>query len=186
MVRQCVEKGSSFGIVLIDDGKLADTGCEVGVTSMTNEQPTGEFDITVEGKRRFKLGAISNKDEYLSVEALWKQDEYPELESERIAHAQALERLITQHMKLLELAGRTVRPHMYEGDKDISFVIAHNSGMTAEQKQFLLDTDKVSTRVSFLTNHLQKFISRVEQFGDFRKKISSDGHFRDFPPEIDA
>ena len=34
-----------------------------------------------------------------------------------------------------------------------------------------------------LIDHLENLIPRVEQMGEVRRKIQSNGHFKDFPPE---
>ena len=176
---------STFGIVLINEGRLAKTGCEVSVIEISNEQPGGEFDIQVQGKRRFALGDISEKHEYLTVSAEWKTDK-PVASDLTDSYSQSLERVIAQHMKLLDIAGRTVRPHLYEGaDQAITFFIAHNSGMSLEQKQFMLNTDSLHERVEFLSEHLQNFISRIERIEELHHKVVSNGHFKDFPPELD-
>jgi ATP-dependent Lon protease len=93
------------------------------------------------------------------------------------------ERAITQHMKLLELAGRTVRPSIYQDVREVSFVMAHNSGLTLKQKQRVLELQGENERIAFLVDHFEELIPRVEQIEDLKRKIQSNGHFKDFPPE---
>ena len=99
------------------------------------------------------------------------------------ADAHQVQRLITQHMKLLELAGRTVRPGFYDQEGSVSYLIARNAGLELPQKQMILETDTEADRVRILIEHMARFIPHVEQVEEIRKKVQSNGHFQDFPPE---
>jgi len=96
-----------------------------------------------------------------------------------------IERVIAQHIKLLELAGRTPSPVMYQERSRISYFIAHNAGLTQDQKQDLLELESETARVTYLVQHLERFIPAVEEAEGVRQKIRSNGHFKDFPPELD-
>ena len=91
------------------------------------------------------------------------------------------ERAITQHMRLLELAGRAIRPSLYT-TPFVSYVIAHNAGLTNGQKQEVLELLTENLRIAYLVAHLEALIPRVEKEEDTRRKVQSNGHFRDFLP----
>jgi ATP-dependent Lon protease len=86
-------------------------------------------------------------------------------------------------MKLLELAGRTVRPTLYENVAQLSFVLAQNAGLDTSQKQKVLELSGENERIRYLIQHFESLIPRVEQQEDVRRRIRSNGHFKDFPPE---
>jgi len=86
-------------------------------------------------------------------------------------------------MKLLELAGRTVRPTLYEGVERLSFVLAQNAGLNTVQKQEVLELPSENERIEYLIRHFENLIPRIEQREDVRRRIRSNGHFKDFPPE---
>src|SRR5690606_30161483 len=98
-------------------------------------------------------------------------------EPEEPLQSELKERAITQHMKLLELAGRTVRPSLYQGVRSVSFVMAHNAGLTLQQKQQILELRGENERIAFLVDHFEGLIPRVEQFEDLKRRIQSNGHF---------
>ena len=93
------------------------------------------------------------------------------------------ERVITQHMKLLELAGRTVRPDLYQDVEALSYVLAQNAALNGDQKQELLEIEEENDRIRYLIDHFESLIPRVEQKEDVHRRIRSNGHFKDFPPE---
>ena len=156
LVRDCLERDSPFGIVLYDDGRL---------------------DIEVVATERFRITSVTDDGSYLRCGA----ENIPVTDVAADAHQ--VQRLITQHMKLLELAGRTVRPGFYDQEGSVSYLIARNAGLELPQKQMILETDTEADRVRILIEHMARFIPHVEQVEEIRKKVQSNGHFQDFPPE---
>lgn len=179
MVHACLEEESPFGVVLFDEGKMADVGCTAQIVNVVTRYDDGRMDILVEGRRRFRLIEVHPERPYLTADI--------EILSEvrEPAEREITERAITQHMKLLELAGRTVRPSLYQDVNEVSFVMAHNAGLTLRQKQKVLELDTESERIAYLVEHFEDLIPRVELMEDLKRKIQSNGHFRDFPPETE-
>ena len=127
---------------------------------------------------RFRIREVFRNQLYLTadIDAL--------LDHKAPLSASATERVIAQHIKLLELAGRTPSPVMYQERERLSFFIAHNAGLTIDQKQEVLELGGESDRITYLIAHLERFIPAVEEAESVRKKVRSNGHFKDFPPEI--
>jgi ATP-dependent Lon protease len=82
-------------------------------------------------------------------------------------------------MKLVELAERTLQPNQYQNLDHISYFLAHNSGLSLQQKQALLELPGENQRIAFLVEHLETFIPQVEQVEELRRKIRSNGHMRE-------
>lgn len=177
MVHVCLEEDSPFGVVLFDEGEMADVGCTAQVINVVTRYDDGRLDILVEGRRRFRLVEVHPERPYMTAEVEMIADAHEPADRE------LKERAITQHMKLLELAGRTVRPSLYQDVRDVSFVMAHNAGLTLRQKQQVLELPTESDRITYLVDHFEDLIPRVEQMEDLKRKIQSNGHFKDFPPE---
>ncbi len=177
MVKGCIERNEPFGIVLTDEDRLARVGCLVRVVEVIDQQADGAFDVIVRGEDRFHIHRVHTEKLYLTGdgEVIAEPDVSVELPLR--------ERVIAQHMRLLELAGRTIRPSLYDTEQEVSFTIAHNAGLSNVQKQELLELLTENLRLGYLSKHFEEFIPRVEQAEDIRRKIRSNGHFRDFPPE---
>jgi ATP-dependent Lon protease len=135
------------------------------------------MDIVVQGEERFRVLEVHDRKSYYTadVDVLEEEPADPDLDLK--------ERVITQHMKLLELAGRTVRPDLYDDVEYLSFVLAQNAGLDPSQKQEVLQFDRETERIRYLIDHFESLIPRVEQTEDLRRRIRSNGHFKDFPPE---
>ena len=179
MVQTCLAEDGPFGVVLFDEGEMAEIGCTAQITSVVTRYDDGRMDIIVEGRRRFRLLEVHPERPYMTA-AVEMMSELREP-----AERELKERAITQHMKLLELAGRTVRPSLYQDVREVSFVMAHNAGLTLRQKQKVLELPSESDRIAYLVDHFEELIPRVEQMEDLKRKIQSNGHFQDFPPEIE-
>ncbi len=178
MIADCLEQQSAFGIVLNSDGVMATVGCSVTISKRIKNNDDGTLDIVVKGIQKFQLNEIYEDRPYLRCQPTWLTEDRDDVQTE------LLERVITQHMRLLELAGRTVRPSLYQDVDYISYVIARNAGLEVRQKQSLLELLSENDRIKYLIDHLGAFIPKVERVESLRKKVQSNGHFQDFPPEI--
>lgn len=178
MIARALEKDTPFGIVLRLEGKLKEIGCTAKVSKVTETFDDGSSNIIVTGQERFRITQVHH------IHAWMSADMEPLVDSGKAAPPAFVDRLIAQHIKLLELAGRTPSPSLYETRDRLSFFVAHNAGLTLDQKQEVLEMSAETTRVEYLIAHLERFIPAVEQAEHIRQKVRSNGHFKDFPPEI--
>ena len=179
MTEQCLASGSPFGIIFFDEGKMAHVGCTARITHVLERYEDGRMDLLVGGETRFEMLDVYEDEPYMTadVRVIEEPKDPPKHDSQ--------ERLITQHMRLLELAGRTVRPSLYENQSLLSYIIAPNAGLTPQQKQEILEMATENQRIDYLILHFETLIPKVERMDDLRRKIQSNGHFKDFPPELD-
>lgn len=177
MIARSIEGNLPFGIVLFDEGEMSAVGSTATVVNVVSRYEDGRMDVLIEGRHRFRVLRLYPEDPYITadVELIIEPSEAPKRD--------LTERAITQHMKLLELAGRTVRPSLYQDVRDVSYVMAHNAGLTLQQKQKVLELPSENDRIAYLVDHFEELIPKVEQMEDLRRKIQSNGHFKDFPPE---
>ena len=178
MVARALENDTPFGIVLRLEGKLKEIGCTAKVSKVTETFDDGSSNIIVTGQERFRITKVHHINAWMSA------DVEPLVDHVKAAPPALVDRLIAQHIKLLELAGRTPSPSLYETRDRLSFFVAHNAGLTLDQKQEVLEMSDETTRVEYLIAHLERFIPAVEQAEHIRQKVRSNGHFKDFPPEV--
>ncbi|MFK7849300.1 MAG: LON peptidase substrate-binding domain-containing protein [Rhodothermales bacterium] len=177
MVTHCLDQQIPFGIILVNDGKLAEVGSTAIIEQVVTSYEDGRMDILVQGVQRFRVTQVLEQEVYMTAEI-----EYLKEPDEPI-RVDLRERVITQHMRLLELAGKQIRPTTYQDLEGISYFIAHNAGLKPDQKQKVLEMISENERIRYLTEHLEMLIPRVEEFEGVRKKVQSNGHFKDFPSE---
>lgn len=178
MIAQSIENDTPFGVVLRTDGVLKEVGCTALVSKVTETFDDGSSNVIATGQERFRISEVHNRHAWMSA------DVEPVTDLKAAQNPNMVDRLIAQHIKLLELAGRTPSPSLYEDRDRLSFFVAHNAGLTLEQKQDVLEIRAESMRVEYLIAHLERFIPAVEEAEHVRQKVRSNGHFKDFPPEV--
>jgi ATP-dependent Lon protease len=179
MITQCVAEKTPFGVVYTHDDVLAEVGCTAHIKRVLSRYEDGRFDILVVGGERFKVVDVSHEGEVItaSVEAY-----APDGDADA-AEPAARERMITQHMKLLELAGEPIRPALYQSARSASFAVAPSAGLPAEEKQRLLEMPGERERVDFLIRHLRRALRRLERAHTYRRLARGDGWSGE-PPEV--
>ena len=176
MVRFCLDSDVPFGIVYVSEKALAQVGCTARIRRVLTRYDDGRLDIMAMGEERFEIVELHRNQAYITadVQKYEREDQEP-IDSE------AKERVITQHMKLLEMAGETIRPALYEDVRWISFVVAQNAGLELEQKQKLLEMPTENERVHVLIAHFRDMLSRVERARTVQRLAQGDGHSDGLP-----
>ena len=177
LTQYCLDHDVAFGIIRTEDERMAEVGTTARIEDIVSQYDDGRMDILVTGEERFQLLEMHEEKSYYTADVLLIGEEAQELDLD------LKERVITQHMKLLELAGRTVRPDLYQDVEALSYVLAQNAALNGDQKQELLEIEEENDRIRYLIDHFESLIPRVEQKEDVHRRIRSNGHFKDFPPE---
>jgi len=173
----CLDHDVAFGIIRSAEGTLAEVGTTARIEEIVSRYEDGRMDIRVTGEERFRLLEVHDEKSYYTADVVLIDEEQQDL------NLDLKERVITQHMKLLELAGRTVRPDLYQDEEALSYVLAQNAALDGAQKQELLEIEGENERIRYLIDHFESLIPRVEEKEDVHRRIRSNGHFKDFPPE---
>lgn len=173
LVRHCLETEDPFGIVLTEGDDLASVGCVARIGRVLERYEDGRMDILVVGEERFAIKEVRQERSYLTA----RVSSYEPIEP--LAIGEERERVITLHMKLLELAGETIRPAIYEGPKRISFVVAQNAGLDNARKQELLELRTEEERLEYLADYLEAIIPEIREARARRQRVQSNGHFKE-------
>lgn len=173
MTARCLARNEPFGVVYVNEGKMADVGSMAWIRRVLARYEDGRMDVQVEGRDRFRVLHLYYQEVYITADVETMDEPAEPLNSDE------KERAITQHMRLLELSGQRVRPSIYQHLSDVSFVLAENAGLTTDQKQQVLEMRSENERLSFLTGHFESILPHVQELEQIRRKIKSNGHFED-------
>lgn len=177
LLTDCLREATPFGMVRMHEGKMEKTGCMARIRDVLRTHDDGSSDIMVIGDERFIIRDMFHVARYHTADVDVQADVVETIDPDE------RERLIAQHIKLLELAGRTPSPSIYENQPRVTYFIGRNSGLSTDQRQVLLEMRSEMERIRYLVGHLLDFIPAVERAETLRRKISSNGHFPDFPPD---
>lgn len=175
LLEDCLREEMPFGLVRYANDRLEDVGCTARIKDVVEAHADGSSNIIVVGEERFRILELHGDRLYRTADVDVLVDVSP-----RVDDAER-ERLVAQHIKLLELAGRIPSPSSYQDRNQLSYFVGRNAGLSLDQRQMLLEMRDESQRVHYLVGHLETFIPAVEQAEDLRRKITSNGHFPDFP-----
>lgn len=179
LTQYCLDHDVAFGITRSEGEAMADVGTTARIQEVLTQYEDDRLDIQVMGEERFRIVEVHDEKSYYTADVVLVEDD------SEPPNPSLKERVITQHMKLLELAGRTVRPDLYKDVDTLSYILAKNAALSKEQKQELLGITSENERMQYLIEHFEALIPRVEQKEDVHRRIRSNGHFKDFPPESD-
>lgn len=171
MIALCLNEDRPFGIVHASEEALSKVGTTAWVRRVVTRYDDGRLDIVVVGDARFRLTEVHRDQTFLTgdIEPVEDVDGTD-------ADAAIRQRVITQHMKLVEMAGGDVRPGLYEGPPDVSFIVARNAGLELEQKQEILEMRSEGKRLAYLVEHFKEVLTRVRRAKKIRDLSRGDGH----------
>jgi ATP-dependent Lon protease len=172
MIRERIELDLPFGIVLAENEEMEDVGCTARVSRIIHEYEDGRLDVLVTGQDRFRVETLHSDQPYLTADV---EPYGPAIDR---VNTDLKERVITQHMRLLELLGETLRPVIYEDVQLVSFVVARNAGLDLKQRQALLEMPAENDRVEFLISYFTELIPRLLEARETHRRIGSNGHLK--------
>lgn len=177
MVRVCIDGDRPFGIVYASASALADVGCTARIRTVATRYDDGRLDVVAVGEARFRVVHVHRDRPYLTTDTEAVEDAVPP----SVVSARARQRVVARHMKLLELAGESVRPALYDEPFPLSFVVGRNAGLDLDEKQKLLAMDCEDRRLSLLAEHLGRLLLRVREAKKISTLARGDGHATGFP-----
>jgi Lon protease-like protein len=147
-----------FGIVRMQQGGLAITGCTARITQVLERFEDGRMNILCEGGRRFEIETLdAGSKSYLQAEVDWLEDSGPA--------ATRVERSLcaASHFEAMELSGLGTGPVAMNLDKDISFVLATALPADPAFKQQLLASVSEAERVELLMRYYDMLLPELRR-----------------------
>lgn len=178
LIRECLDKESTFIIPTVLNESLAEYATEVQIISLDKDFPTGEMNITTKGVGRvriheFQMVATGKLYPSSAIERLVDEDleDFPSLKLEVYEMARELHDLLEVEVKLPE------HPSHIE-----SYEIGHHVGMSLSQEYELLTLQSEKDRLLFIKKHLQKILPVVIETERLKSRAKLNGHFKNLIP----
>ncbi|MDQ8044552.1 MAG: LON peptidase substrate-binding domain-containing protein [Solirubrobacteraceae bacterium] len=156
LVRHCLDTGTEFGVLLVDDEGAREIGCAVRIDRVANESDDGRLDIITRGTRRFELAGDVDELLYPEAPVTWLADE-PVSPHDDADEDDAL----TLFRELAERVTGSVPDLGDEGET--SFRIASRVAFSGAAKQGLLELRSEAKRLDLLERLLRAAIARLAQ-----------------------
>ena len=171
MVALCLDEDRPFGIVHASESGMEKVGTTAWIRRVVTRYEDGRLDIVVVGERRFRLDEVYRDQAYLTADVRMLEDAPLAPADEAVR-----QRVVTQHMKLVEMAGEEVRPGLYDPPPEVSYIVGRNAGFEPDQKQKMLEMESEGERLRFLAGHFAEIIKRVRRAKQLHTLAQGDGH----------
>ncbi len=175
LMNECLERGTEFGINLVDEGHMHSIGCAARVVEVTQRYPDGRLDVVVEGTRRFRLLELTNDDRPFAtgeIEGL-VDDDVP-------VDTLLVDRCLDKYNTIVSLVYGPSGPRLTPEDLGScpSFDMAPKSGLSTDQKQRLLEASSENARLEQLHDHLSELLPMIHKAEQVQRIVQSDGYLR--------
>jgi len=176
LINKCLASSIGFGIVSKIGDTLSEVGVYVEITKVNKIYESGELDIVVEGKWRFKRMDLEMHPDgyYLSDVSRIKDND-----SEGDLNFNLFFTLKQRVQEMLKLVNFNVNQGFWDNLEKTnlkSFKIAEKSGLSILQQQELLTIQSENKRLSYLLDHFEKLEEKLEENRTMRELILGDGY----------
>ena len=176
LINKCLANSTGFGIVSKIGDTISEVGVYVEVSDVIKIYESGELDIVVAGKWRFKRFDLGMHPDgyYLSeVNKIKDQDADSELNYNLFF---VLKQRVQEMLKLVNFNVNQRFWDNLEKTNFKSFKIAEKAGLSILQQQELLTIQSENKRLSYLLDHFEKLETKLEENKMMREIILGDGY----------
>ena len=164
MIKNSINSGEPFGIVLQDQDGLKSIGCSVKIINVIKEYPSGEFDIIVEGQQCFQIKNKVQENDNLWVGTVsYLKDHYD-------INEDLLDKIRDQYLHIILKLGvnEDMERHI---NKNKSFDFIEFINLPNKIKQELIEEDNENKRLTII-NQIFTAVMSISNFGSNGQQIS--------------
>jgi len=159
-----------FGVSQVTDEGIVAVGCAVVIEQVRQRYPDGRYDIITVGQQRYELLSPVRERVWPEGEVRWFDDDPDDTDQTLIDRALAL------HTRLIELVRGEPPRYSYTGLRDLAFVLGHEAGLDAAERQRLLELRTERARLTTLVTYYERVLPRLAEREDIVLRIRSNGH----------
>jgi Lon protease-like protein len=169
MIGECLDEKKNFGIVRLEENKIAEVGCTAEILAVTKKYDDGRMDIVTEGRERFEILEVNEDRSFLQGQIKFFED------APEITPPAETQRLIALHNEILTLVGAepaTPDPD----DSHLTFTLAASLPLDLDFKQMLLGARSETERTAALLKYYEAMVPSLRRAITTRKKAGGNGH----------
>lgn len=173
LVKECFEQKKIFGMPVVINNKMQESGTSLEILEITKTYPGGEMDIKTRGQKVFRiLEVIDSVPEKLYGGAIVN---YPH--NHEHGKRLLIDKVIDATKELHHLL--KVEKELHKNEEDLwSYDVAHAVGLSLEEEYELLTLMNELQRQEYLKRHLGKVLPVVAEMESLKDKIKLNGHFK--------
>ena len=171
MTRQCSETRSPFGIVYVQNGNVAQTGCSALIVKTLNTYEDGRSDILTLGQKAFHLLRTHNEKAYFEADIEYLEEDFSGIDAE----------ISEQVLKLYEechdiLYDEDPPPFQEESGSSLAYFVASELPLDVAFRQTLLEIRSEADRQRRLVARLTEWYPQLQKRDHVRGKAAGNGH----------
>ncbi len=181
MVHKCIHEKMEFGILLLHETQLCQVGCTARITQILRQFENGSMDILTEGRRRFRVLDVLNRESYLEAVVEYFDDENEDIPSD------LLKKVLNAYQKMIRLQTRGVGAIRGIFDPvHFSFIIASTIEMVLKDRQSLLELTSTTERIRKLDTALLVTMRKLDKQEKLKHVAEMNGHGKREPEESET
>ena len=176
LINKCIANSIGFGIASKIGDTISEVGVYVEVADVIKIYESGELDIVVSGKWRFKrMDLEMHRDGYFLSEVNKIKDNESDTDFNYNLYF-ALKQRVQEMLKLVNFNVNQGFWDILEKTNLKSFKLAEKAGLSILQQQELLNFRSENKRLSYLLDHFEKLEQKIEGNKQTREIILGDGY----------
>jgi ATP-dependent Lon protease len=178
LINDCWSQQTTFGIPLIEEGKLRPIGTEIRILSIDKCYPKGEMDIKTEAVGTFDLRHFFDKTEKkLYASAQVESRKVKEDNGDFMSQSILMDKL-KELFRLMEV-DKALPPYVSDF---LTFDYAHYVGFSVTQEYEFLTLEDEQERQTYMRAHLRAILPTVREMRSLKERAALNGHFKHIVP----
>lgn len=170
MIAECLDAGTSFGIVRSERDGLAVIGCTAQIVRVLHSYPDGRSDILTQGIDRFEIDQIDDSRSFLQAEVTVLPD------TGKAAARTAREECVAMHFEILSLLGIAEHSLHLNLDAPVAYLLAAAVPGDLNFQQALLTMRSDDTRTETLLAYYREILPKLRRNKHAAQQASTNGH----------
>jgi ATP-dependent Lon protease len=171
MTRHCIDTQSCFGIVFVNDGKMARIGCSALIVKTLKEYEDGRSDILTVGQSAFHLIRTLEEKLYFEGDVHYLEEDFSGADA---ALSARVEQLCNQCHQVLY--GEDAPRFEAQNGSSLAYHVASELPLDAVFRQGLLEVRSEAERQQRLAVRLVEWLPQLQQRDHVRTKAGGNGH----------
>lgn len=171
MTRHCIDTESCFGIVFVNDGNMAHTGCSALIVKTLKEYEDGRSDILTVGQSAFHLVRTHEDKLYFEGDVEYLEEDFTGADP---AFSARLVQLCNQCHQVLY--GQDAPRFEPQSGNSLAYHVASELPLDSEFRQSLLEVRSEAKRQQRLAARLVEWLPQLRQREHLRSKAGGNGH----------
>jgi Lon protease-like protein len=172
MIKECLEKKSSFGIIRAKEEAFVNIGCTAEIINVLKTYPDGRMNILVEGQKRFEVLQVNQERSFLQAEVFYLEDESDP------ATGSDVERALSLHGKIMELAGARPEKSEKTNAAQIAYRLAGSLPFDPDFQQALLEMNSEAQRIRAIISFFERILPALHRSASAKQRAGGNGHVK--------